>query len=111
MYGPVRTVLWEDGPRTPGASYPSGKPLSQVARDLGICSASLRKWRAVALLEVNGGIARDAVGGEGDPAASAKELWDDNQRLRRENEYLRRQREILKKAASILAQDPQLGMR
>ena len=32
-------------------------------------------------------------------------------RLHKENEYLRRQREILKKAASILAEDPQLGMR
>jgi len=88
----------------------SGKPLSQVARDLRICSASLRTWRK-ALLEASGGIARDAVGGEGDRAASAKELWDENQRLRRENDYLRRQREILKKAASILAEDPQLGMR
>lgn len=88
----------------------SGKPLSQVARDLGVCNASLRKWRR-ALLEGSGGIGRGAVGGEVDPAASAKELWDENQRLRRENEYLRRQREILKKAASILAEDPQLGMR
>lgn len=34
----------------------------------------------------------------------AVELWDENQRLRR-------QREILKKAVSILAEDPQLGMR
>ena len=39
-----------------------------------------------------------------DPAAEIR-------RLQRENEYLRRQREILKKAASILAEDPQLGMR
>ena len=42
---------------------------------------------------------------------SAKELWDENQKLKRENTYLRRQREILKKAASILAEDPQLGLR
>tara|TARA_B110000495_G_C22740414_1_gene434122 strand:+ start:203 stop:355 length:153 start_codon:yes stop_codon:yes gene_type:complete len=45
------------------------------------------------------------------PGASAKELWDENQKLKRENTYLRRQREILKKAASILAEDPQLGLR
>ncbi|MCH1505078.1 MAG: hypothetical protein L7V86_15970 [Verrucomicrobiales bacterium] len=42
---------------------------------------------------------------------SAKELWDENQKLKRENAYLKRQREILKKAASILAEDPQLGLR
>lgn len=88
----------------------SGKPLSQVARDLGVSDASLRKWRE-AFLGGSGGIGRGAVGGEADPAASAKELWDENQRLRRENAYLKRQREILKKAASILAEDPQLGMR
>jgi hypothetical protein len=32
-------------------------------------------------------------------------------RLAKENEHLRRQRDILKKTASILAEDPQLGMR
>lgn len=88
----------------------SGKSLSQVARDLGVADVTLRKWRE-SLLGGSGGRGRDAVGGEGYPVASAKELWDENQRLRRENEYLRRQREILKKAASILAEDPQLGMR
>jgi len=53
------------------------------------------------------------AGAEGDgtaPEASAKELRDENQRLRREVLYLQRQRDILKKAASILAEDPQLGM-
>ena len=53
---------------------------------------------------------KGAVGDDGQPVASAKELWDDNQRLRHENAHLKRQREILKKAASILAEDPQLGM-
>jgi len=42
---------------------------------------------------------------------SAEELYHQNQELKKENEYLRRQREILKKATSILAQDPQLGLR
>ena len=88
----------------------SNKPLKQVARDLGICVTSLRRWRDRAL-GGSGGNGPGAVGDEAVPAASAKELWDENQRLRRENEYLRRQREILKKAASILAEDPQLGMR
>ena len=43
--------------------------------------------------------------------ASAEELFEEVRKLRCENEYLKRQREILKKAASILAEDPQLGMR
>ena len=38
-------------------------------------------------------------------------LTAEEKKLKKENEYLRRQREILKKAASILAEDPQLGMR
>lgn len=88
----------------------SGKPLSQVARDLHVSDASLRKWRE-ALLGPNGGIRAGASGDGVDPAVSAQELWDENIRLRREVEYLKRQREILKKAASILAEDPQLGLR
>jgi transposase-like protein len=56
-------------------------------------------------------MAKGTVGDDGQPGASAKELWDENQKLKRENAYLKRQREILKKAASILAEDPQLGMR
>ena len=88
----------------------SEKPLKQVARELGICATSLRRWRD-ALLGGSGGNGRGAVGDEAVPTASAKDLWDENQRLRRENDYLRRHREILKKAASILAEDPQLGMR
>ena len=56
-------------------------------------------------------MAKGAVGDDGQPGASAKELWDENQKLKRENTYLRRQREILKRAASTLAEDPQLGLR
>ncbi len=88
----------------------SNKPLKQGARGLGICATSLRRWRDAALGR-SGGDRLGAVVDEAIPGASAKELWDENQRLRRENEYLRRQREILKKAASILAEGPQLGMR
>jgi transposase len=86
-----------------------GRPLRHVARELGVSDSSLRKWRDNAL-GVSAGGGRGAVGDEAAPGASAKELWDENQRLRHENEYLRRQREILKKAASILAEDPRPGM-
>ncbi len=44
-------------------------------------------------------------------AEGAETLEMKVKRLKRENAYLRRQREILKKAASILAEDPQGGMR
>lgn len=87
----------------------SGKPLRRVAADLGISDGSLRKWRED-LLGTSGRNGGGAVGDEAVPAESAKELWDENQRLRKEVAYLKRQREILKKAASILAEDPQLGM-
>ena len=42
---------------------------------------------------------------------SPEALYAQNEQLRKENDSLRRQREILKKAASILAEDPQLGLR
>ena len=88
----------------------SNQPLSLVARELGVSVASLRTWKNQ-FLGASGGMAKGAVGDDGQPGTSAKELWDENQKLKRENTYLRRQREILKKAASILAEDPQLGMR
>jgi transposase len=88
----------------------SDQPLSQIARELGVSVASLRNWKKQFLV-ASGAMADGAVGDDGQPGASAKELWDENQKLRRENAHLKRQREILKKAASILAEDPQLGMR
>lgn len=87
----------------------SDQPLTQVARELGVSVTSLRNWKDQ-ILGASGGLAGGAVGDDGQPVASAKDLWDENKRLQRENAYLRRQREILKKAASILAEDPQLGM-
>ncbi len=84
----------------------SGRPLKQVADDLGISTNSLRAWRNKALGK---GRAAEAASTESkgrsgapltDPAAEIR-------RLQRENEYLRRQREILKKAMSILSEDPQ----
>jgi len=84
----------------------SGKSMTQVARELGISVATLRNWKIRALQNASPNIAKS------DPEAlSAEELFEQNQQLRKENEYLKRQREILKKAASILAEDPQLGLR
>ncbi len=79
--------------------------LKQVARELGVSAGSLRKWRKD-LFGYNSGQQGDSHTAM-DPEAMAREI----RRLNRENAYLRRQRDILKKAASILAEDPQLGMR
>ena len=68
----------------------SGKPAAQVARELGVSVGALRTWRE-ALLGGSGGNGRGAVGDEAGPEASAKELWDDNLRLRKEVAYLKRQ--------------------
>ncbi len=79
----------------------SGRPLNQVAGELGVSANSLRSWRNRRLGDGRGG------GAGADGPQGGAEL----RRLRRENEYLRRQREILKKAVSILSENPQLGMR
>lgn len=75
----------------------SGKPLKQVAGDLGITPTSLRAWRrefavaqAKGLKSTSGGLAR---------------LEEENRKLRRENERLREEREILKKATAFFAKD------
>ena len=85
----------------------SGRPRSQVARELGISDGSLRKWESDLL-----GRSAGKRGTEGDAMAGAdpKKMAEEIRRLNQEVTYLRRQREILKKAASILAEDPQLGM-
>ena len=70
-----------------------GKPVSEVARDLGVSYESLRKW--VRQSEVDSGER------EGLSTAEREELG----RLRRENLVLRQEREILKKAAAFFASE------
>jgi len=88
----------------------SGRPLTQVAEELGVSANSLRSWRDRALC--NGHVAKaastESKGRSEVPIANAAA---EIRRLQREVEYLRRQREILKKAVSILSEDPQSGMR
>lgn len=88
----------------------SGCPLNQVAADLGVSTNALRAWRNKAL-----GKGRAAPAASAEPKGRSEAALADPaaeiRRLHRENEYLRRQREILKKAMSILADDPQSGMR
>jgi transposase len=87
----------------------SGRPLKQVAKELGVTANSLRAWRDRALGKGRAAQAAPAQpdGRSGAPLADAA---GEIRRLQRENEYLRRQREILKKAMSILSGDPQSGM-
>ena len=85
----------------------SGRGITQVARDLGISANTLRNWRNTAMQNTP----MLPMSKEEKSSFSPEELYAQNESLRKENQYLRRQREILKKAASILAEDPQLGMR
>lgn len=90
----------------------SGRPLKQVAAELGVSANSLRNWRNQAL---GSGSAGEAVArpqpGKAAAAAPVADAAAEIRRLQREVDYLRRQREILKKALSILGEDPQSGMR
>jgi len=80
----------------------SGRPLKEVARNLGVSDGTLREWKKRYLGEV----AEKPEGRKYTPDVLAAE----NQRLRDENEYLKRQRDILKKACGILSTEPRRGM-
>jgi transposase len=82
----------------------SGRPLSQIARELGIAPSRLRAWRN-----------RSGGGQAGSPRRSntqaaippaGTDLAAENARLRRENERLRMEREILKKTLRIFSEAP-----
>ena len=81
----------------------SGRPLSQIAEELGIPAARLRAWR-----NTTGGQA----GSPRRPNTQAAippagvDLAAENARLRRENERLRMEREILKKTLRIFSEPP-----
>lgn len=72
----------------------SGKPGSQIARDLGVSYESLRHW--VKQADLDAGRRTDGL-----TTAEREEL----RRLRRENRVLREEREILKKAAAFFARE------
>ncbi len=70
----------------------SGKPIAELARDLGINDNNLYRWRAL-----YGSQAQRVTTG------SMVEIEAELKRLRRENEVLRQERDILKKAMSIVS--------
>lgn len=76
----------------------SGKPKTQVARELGISDSALYRW-----LKEYGQVSEPRANEQGSP--SLKDLEAENKRLRREVEVLRQERDILKKAISICSQE------
>ncbi len=70
----------------------SGKPIAELARDLGINDNNLYRWRGLYGSQAQANT-------HGDMAEMAAEL----KRLRREVEVLRAERDILKKAMSIVS--------
>jgi transposase len=71
----------------------SGRPVPQLASELGVSAQSLRNWSAQ--LDVDQGKA------DGLTSSEREEL----RRLRRENRVLAEEREILKKAAAFFARE------
>ncbi len=71
----------------------SGKPVSQIARDLGVSFESLRHW--IKQSEIDSGSRQGLTTDE------REEL----RRLRRENQVLQQEREILRKAAAFFARE------
>lgn len=69
----------------------SGKPIAQLARDLGIKDNNLYRWRGL-----YGSQQQSTYGNRSEMEAELK-------RLRREVETLRQERDILKKAMSIVS--------
>jgi len=77
-------------------SRESGRPVAQVARELGISDNVLYRWRSEQQVESQGRT-RQAVRVE----------QDELTRLRRENETLRKERDFLKRAAAFFARESQ----
>jgi transposase len=74
----------------------SGKPLAQIARELGISDSAIHGWRKE--LTEHG---KDAFPGKGHQT----ELEEENRRLKRELERVQQERDILKKAVGIFSRE------
>src|SRR5690348_10632495 len=74
----------------------SGKPIAQVARELGISDTSIHQWRRE--LAEHG---KEAFPGSGHQTA----LEEENRRLKRELERVQQEREIVEKVLSIFSRE------
>src|SRR5215470_19980535 len=72
----------------------SGKPIAQVARELGISDTSIHQWRKE--LAAHGSEAFPGIGHQ-------TALEEENRRLKRELERTRQERDILKKTVTIFS--------
>ena len=82
----------------------SGRPLSQIAREMGIAASMLRSWRDAGDRGKAGSPPAYSSAAAIPPAGA--DLAAENARLRRENERLRMEREILKKTLRIFSEAP-----
>lgn len=73
----------------------SGKPVAEIARELGMNDNNLYRWRRAYGSDVS--VATNSS------AASMSELEAEVKRLKRENEVLRQERDVLKKAMHIVS--------
>ncbi len=85
----------------------SGRPLMQIATELGISPSMLRNWRAA----VNGAVPRSKVGSRApapstSPMTSPADQAAEIARLRRELDRTRMERDVRKKAIGIFAEMP-----
>lgn len=76
----------------------SGKPITHIARDLGISDTSIHQWRKE-LMEHG----PEAFPGSGHQTTQEEEVL----RLTRELEIVKQERDILKKALGIFSRSPQ----
>ena len=76
-------------------TWESGRPVAQVARELGISDNVLYRWRTEQCQVESQGRTRQGVRVE----------QDELTRLKRENEMLRKERDFLKRAAAFSARE------
>ena len=75
----------------------SGRPVAQVARELGISDNVLYRWRNE----------QRQVDAQGHTRQSVRAGQDELTRLKRENDMLRKERDFLKRAAAFFARESQ----
>ena len=75
----------------------SGRPVAQVARELGIADNLLYRWRGE----------QHRIDAQGRTRQAVRVEQDELTRLTRENETLRKERDFLKRAAAFFARESQ----